>query len=267
MSDSIVVGDRPAPAEVLIREARQRQHRRYRRSAVVVSLMALLVGALIALLIRITSSGSGTPRGTSNPPSVVAAGRATVLIRPVQCFTFWPSVARHSETGPLPACGPYELTAAALDVTPNASGSGYSSSSDVRPDPALWGYPTSTRDTPNRVVLLSGLWPQTGPKQKYLLGPSEMRLSAADVGSVVSQKNRNGEWIVTIHLTSNAAATWDQVAQENFHQLLAIDMGGKVVSTPVVQPTRSSYTSFNGAMQISAFNAANARAIAASVKG
>jgi len=94
-----------------------------------------------------------------------------------------------------------------------------------------------------------------------------MRLSAANVGSVVAQKNRNGEWIVTIHLTSNGAATWDRVAQEDFHQLLAIDMGGKVVSTPLVQPTRSTYTTFNGAMQIQALNAANARAIAAAVKG
>jgi hypothetical protein len=266
MSESTVVDDRPAPVEVLIPEARRRQRRRYRRSAVVVSLMALLAGGLIALLITITSSGSGTSRGPSKPPSVTLAGRATVLIRPVLCFSFWPSVARQSETGPLPACGPYALTAAALDVTPNGSGQGYSSSSNVRPDPALWGYPTSTRDTPNRVVLLGALWTATAPNQKYLLGPSEMRLSAADVGSVVDQKNRN-EWTVTIHLTSIGAAAWDRVAYQNFHQLVAIDMDGKVLSTPLVQPTRSSYTSFNGVLQIPALNTANARALAAAMKG
>ncbi len=266
MFDSTVVRDAPGAAVDLIPEAKQRQRRRYRRSAVVVSLVAVLVGALVALLLTVTSSGSGTPREASKPPSVVTAGRVGVLVRPVQCFAFWPSVARQKDVGPLPACGPYALTAAALALSPNPSGSGYSSNG-YRPDPALWGYPTSTRDRPDRVVLLDGLWPPTGPKQKYLLGPSEMRLSAADVGSVATDKHRNGQWVVTIHLTSAGARTLDRVAQQNFHQLLAVDMGGKVVDTPLVQPTRSSFTSFHGVIQISALNAANARAIAAAVQG
>jgi len=44
-------------AEDLIAEVKQRQRRRYQRSAVVVS----LVGALGALQVAITSSGSGPP--------------------------------------------------------------------------------------------------------------------------------------------------------------------------------------------------------------
>jgi len=266
MSEPTVVGDVPAPAEVLIPEARQRQ--RYRRSAIVVSLMALLAGAVVAVLITLTSSGSGTPRDASRPPSVAGAGLATVLIRPVQCFTL-PVFPAPKKSGPLPSCAD-PLTARALDVTPNASGQGYSSST-VGLDPALAGYPTSARDTPDRNVLLAALWPwnvtNVAGKQKYLLGPSEMRLSGANVGSVGVQKNRVGEWVVTIHLTSDAAATWDRVAQENFHQFLAIDMSGKVVSTSLVQPTRSSYMSFNGALQIPTDNAPTARAVAAAVKG
>jgi preprotein translocase subunit SecD len=100
------------------------------------------------------------------------------------------------------------------------------------------------------------------------LGPSELRLSAANVGSVVAQHNHIGIWIVTIHLSPAGAATWDQVAQENFHQLLAIDMGGKVVSAPIIEPVQSSYTSFNGKMEVSgALTAADARAVAAAVRG
>jgi preprotein translocase subunit SecD len=95
-----------------------------------------------------------------------------------------------------------------------------------------------------------------------------MRLSAANVGSVVAQKDRTGQWIVTIHLTSGGATAWDRVADENFHQFLAIDVGGKVVSAPVIQPTQASFTSFDGAMEISGpLNSSMAQAVAAAVRG
>ncbi len=73
------------PSRVLVPEARHRQQRRYRRSAVMWSHVALLVGALIALLITTTSGGSGTSRPTSTPP-VAVAERGPVLVRPVLCF-------------------------------------------------------------------------------------------------------------------------------------------------------------------------------------
>jgi hypothetical protein len=282
MYTSTIVDDTPAAVEVLIPEARHHQRRRYRRSAVIASLTTLLVGALIALLITTTSSGSGTSRDTQ-PLSVVGASHTTVLIRPVLCYAPPYSATTPRQAGPLggpPCAAPYELAASALDVTPMSAQQGYTSNT-IAPDPSLAAYPSSIRDVPSRVVLLPGLG---GPNDRYLraagsapgyvsagrylLGPSEMRLSTANVGSVVAQQNRAGAWIVTIHLSPAGATTWDRVAEENFHQLLAIDMGGKVVSAPIIEPTQSSFTSFNGQMEVSgAFNASIARGVAAAVKG
>jgi len=265
MAESTTIDDAPAPAQVLIPEARHRQRQRYRRSAILVSIVALLVGALVALLITTTSGGSGTARDPSKP-AALAAGRATVLIRPVLCFAP-PYVASQKDGGPLPACAaPYETSAAGLNITPMASHEGYSSN-NVAPDPALAGYPTSTRDTASRVELLGGLRPQNGG-ERFLVGPSEMRLSAANVTSAVVRHNETGAWVVDIHLSPAAAAVWDRVAHQNFHQMLAIDMGGRVVSDPFIQPTQASFTSFDGAMEVSgSITAANARAVANAVKG
>jgi hypothetical protein len=255
MSEKTFVGDAPAPTEVLIREARDRQRRRYRRSAATAVLVALLVGGLIALLVATTSSGSGTSRAASRPSSVVT-GRGPVLIRPVLCFAYPYVASAPRQAGAVPSCAaPYELTAAALNVTPNAAPQGYSSN-NVLPDPALAGYPSSTRDAPSRVVLLGGLGGQDGA-ERFVLGPSELRLSAANVG----------QWIVALRLSATGAVAWDSVVHQNFHQLLAIDMDGKVVSAPIIEPAQSSFTSFEGRMEVSgSLTASSARAIAAAVR-
>jgi hypothetical protein len=265
MSEKTFVGDAPAPTEVLIREARDRQRRRYRRSAATAVLVALLVGGLIALLVATTSSGSGTSRAASRPSSVVT-GRGPVLIRPVLCFAYPYVASAPRQAGAVPSCAaPYELTAAALNVTPNAAPQGYSSN-NVLPDPALAGYPSSTRDAPSRVVLLGGLGGQDGA-ERFVLGPSELRLSAANVGSVVAEQNHVGQWIVALRLSATGAVAWDSVVHQNFHQLLAIDMDGKVVSAPIIEPAQSSFTSFEGRMEVSgSLTASSARAIAAAVR-
>jgi hypothetical protein len=256
----------PPPAEVLIPEARYRQRRRYRRSASLVLIVVLLAGVLLALLISTTSSGSGTAPATSKP-SVVAATRATVLIRPVLCFAP-PYVASQAKSSPLPGCGgPYLQSNSNLGEKPNTSVRGYSTNL-VGPDPTLAGYPSSTHDVPSHTVLLAGLSgpPPTGGR--YVLGPSEMRLSAADVESASAHRSRTGQWMVTVHLSSDGAAAFDRVAQENFHLLVAIDMGGKVVSAPLIQPTQTSFSSFDGVLQVSGnLSASIARTVAAAVKG
>jgi hypothetical protein len=266
MPQNTLVDEAPAPAEVLIREAKDRQRQRYRRSALWAGLVALVVGGLIALLVTTTSSGWGKLRAASRP-SVVMAGRGPVLIRPVLCFAYpyTANAARQART--LPSCGAaYVLTQSALDITPMSAPQGYSSN-NVLPDPSLAGYPNSSRDVPSHDALLGALGHRTGAV-RYLLGPSELRLSAANVGAVVARQNHTGAWIVTIHLSSAGAAIWDRVVQENFHQFLAIDMGGKVVSAPVIEPAQSSYTSFKGEMQVSgSLTGSDARALAAAVGG
>jgi hypothetical protein len=46
-----------------------------------------------------------------------------------------------------------------------------------------------------------------------------------------------------MHLSAEGVAAFDRIAQENFHEFLAIDIGGKVVSTPLVQPNQASFSS------------------------
>jgi hypothetical protein len=255
----------PPPTEALIPEARYRQRRRYRRAAVLISLVALLAGALVAVLIAAISGGPGTTRVTSNP--TVAAGRhAPVLVRPVLCLAP-PYVADQTKSGPLPVCAaPYQQTAANLDFTPNSAIEGYSSN-NVGPDPALTGYPDSTRDSQTRSVLLAGLKGVEPVGQRYVLGPAEMRLSAADVDSASAVKNPAGRWMVNVHLSAAGTAVFDHVADESFHQLLAIDVGGNVVSASLIEPTQASFSSFDGVLSVSGnLSASNARAIAAAVK-
>jgi len=95
-----------------------------------------------------------------------------------------------------------------------------------------------------------------------------MRLSAADVESASAQKDQTGQWVVMVHLSSGGAAVFDRVAEENFHQFVAIDIGGRIVSTPIIQPTQASFSSFDGSMQISgSLTASTARAVAAAIRG
>ena len=189
MLSSTVVKDAPAPPEVLIPEARDRQRRRYRRSAVLVSIVALVIGLLLALVIAATSGGSGTARPTPKPIAALAASGSGVLVRPVLCFAPpYEAAASTSTSTASPACGAsYLLTAAALDVTPTHNGYSWNRGG---PDPALAGYP-STSDEPNRTVLL-GARGAISSVARMVLGPSELRLSATDVGSVVTHKSHAG---------------------------------------------------------------------------
>jgi preprotein translocase subunit SecD len=78
-----------------------------------------------------------------------------------------------------------------------------------------------------------------------------MKLSASDVVSAAARKTQFGAWEVDIRLTSAGAAKWDGVARVSFHQLLAIEQGGRVISVPLMQPAQSTFSSFDGAMQVS----------------
>jgi preprotein translocase subunit SecD len=54
------------------------------------------------------------------------------------------------------------------------------------------------------------------------------------------------------------------LGRARLHAIIGIEIGGKVVSAPIMQPTQSSFSSFNGQMQISgSFNEKQAKALAA----
>jgi hypothetical protein len=57
--------------------------------------------------------------------------------------------------------------------------------------------------------------------------------------------------VVEVHLTPAASKTWDTVAMTSFHQLLAIDQGGTVISAPLIEPTQASFSSLDGKIVVS----------------
>jgi preprotein translocase subunit SecD len=68
-------------------------------------------------------------------------------------------------------------------------------------------------------------------------------------------------WAVSYVL--KAVTPWDNVAQANFHQYVAIDLDGLVESAPLIQPNNGSFSSFGGKGEISGnFTQATAKTLA-----
>ena len=143
---------------------------------------------------------------------------------------------------------PSAATPSAIDVQSTLRGpQGYA---ETRGDPTRSWRPTPPRppSAPDSVVLLG----QRGDRQgvRYLLAASSMRLSHATVQSALVERGPDGTFNVAIRLrpaTSESGTTW----RENFHALVAFDLGGSVVSAPVIEPTQSSFSSFGGSIVVS----------------
>jgi len=141
-----------------------------------------------------------------------------------------------------------------LGVTPNNSPQGYSSN-NVAPDSQYIAYPSTSVDKPGyetSTVLLPGLAASGSANggERYVLGPAQM--TGHSISSATATQNQTGQWVVDYTLAGAAgSALWDKVAQENFHQLLGIELDGVVYSAPIIQPTQGSFTSFDGKGEIS----------------
>ncbi len=187
---------------------------------------------------------------------------ARMYFRPVQCFAYPQALPKHAPKNyvaprgieNIPTCtSSNQLTEAALGVTPNSSVQGYSSN-NVPPDSQYVEFPSTSTEKPdyeNSTVLLPGL-SSTGSNngERYVLGPSEM--TGRSIGSASATQNQEGAWVVDYSLAGSAnSQLWDKVAQQNFHQLLGIELDGVVYSAPIIQPTQSGFTSFDGQGEIS----------------
>ncbi len=179
---------------------------------------------------------------------------AQLLFRPVLCEATTAKKLVAVKT--LPSCGSqYLMTAANLNVN---TSTGFTN--QIPPDPAFAGIKStpSNRDNPKDEVLLPALGQ---PGVRYVLGPAQ--LTGTAVHSAVAQQNQSGQWVVNYSLTKSGSPAWDQVAQRNFHQLVAIELDGVVQSAPIIQPNQSSFTSFQGQGQISgSFTEASAKNLA-----
>ncbi len=201
--------------------------------------------------------------GVTNAQQVLSeiGQTARMYFRPVLCFAYPEGVPKGSKAttlprgiGTIPACtASSELTQANLAVTPNNSPQGYSSN-NVPPDSQYIAYPSTSVEKPGyatSTVLLPGLAASGSSNggERYVLGPAQM--TGHSIASATATQDQTGAWVVDYSLTGPGSSLWDKVAQENFHQLLGIELDGVVYSAPIIQPTQSSFTSFDGKGEIS----------------
>jgi hypothetical protein len=141
-------------------------------------------------------------------------------------------------------------------------GQGGYTADNVPADPSFAHYPDTpaTQDDPNATVLL----PADGSAYpRLVLGPAEINGSA--IRGATAQFDRDIDAPdIEVQLTPTGATQWDNVGRANFHQFVALDLDGQVISAPLIEPTNSTFASFDGKFEISGtFTVDQARAIAA----
>jgi preprotein translocase subunit SecD len=182
--------------------------------------------------------------GVKDARAVLAAvgQTAQLLFRPVLCEAAVGG--KLVSATKLPTCAPqYQDTAANLNVNTSTG-----NPVNIAPDPTFTDIASTkpANDLKGNTVLL----PLLGqPGVRYVLGPSQM--TGHSIKKALAQQDQAGAWVVNYTLTSTGSPLWDQVAQKNFHQLLAIELDGVVQSAPLIQPNQASFTSFAGQGQIS----------------
>jgi len=193
--------------------------------------------------------------GEKNTQKVLATlgNTAQLFFRPALCYApaYTPAKGSTPPTGPVPTCAASsQLTATNLAVKPDSSNvSGYTSNTNIPVDPQFASYPSTTAatDDKNATVILPGSSASQG-SGRYVLGPAALTGSAVHSASA---QLVSGQWAVNAALTSSGSTAWDTLAQQQFHAIIGIDLDGEVISAPITLPAQSTFTSFNGTVQIS----------------
>jgi hypothetical protein len=211
---------------------------------------------VLAMLVGLAGWLSG-PTGVVGASTHHGAGPGRVYFREVLCYA--PPYSSPSGGGqqslPFPACSPSSLVDLAnLKTTPGGNSPDGFTTSSVPPDAALATVRSTSaaHDGAAATVILPGLRGASGSagaNERYVLGPAQM--SSRAIAHASASKNQTGAWVVDYTTTSAGAAVWDKVAEENFHLVLAVDLDGVVVWAPIIQPTQSSFSSFDGRGEIS----------------
>ena len=184
--------------------------------------------------------------GVQNARQILAdiGQTAQLLFRPVICQTSIATKKAKTVTS-LPACGAgYVMSAANLAVDTNTG----LPTNNIPLDPQFASIASTSPklDNSKHEVLLPGLGNNS---TRYVLGPSE--LTGHSIKKAIAQQDQVGAWVVNYTLTGSGSPLWDQVAQQNFHAELAIELDGVVQSAPLIQPNQATFTSFAGQGQIS----------------
>ncbi len=259
---AVPLGDDP---ELLFQEAKQRRRRRWLISGVT----AVIVVAVLSLTLGLTvgRNGSGPSGPVAVPGLIPATGRpaAELSFRPALCYapplTLAPG--QVASTGALPPCSPStQLSASNLKTTPDSDNvNGYVVDENIHSDSQFSTFPSTpaSRDTGAATVLLPGV--RSEGSARYVLGPAA--LTQTGVQTATATVN-NGQWAVHLVLTPQGSTAWDALTREQFHEIIGVVLNGRVISAPITQPTQSSWTSFNGQVQVSgSFTRQQAKAIAA----
>ncbi len=163
----------------------------------------------------------------------------------------------------LPACeAQYETTASNLDVNTTTG----QPAQVIGPDPIFAPTPSTPAqdDQPAAAVLLPAD-PVAGAQQyqRFVLGAAQ--LGNSDIASAQARFDQAIDgWLVDVTLTPTGTTDWDTMAFMNFHQYVALDLDGQVISAPLIEPAQSAFTSFGGQMELSGnFTATTAKTMAA----
>lgn len=194
---------------------------------------------------------TGGPKELAEPKSPLTASPA-LLVRGVLCFSGPYNGSPISESAPALPQSCNGTSYAIEPATPNPTVNGYSSSIPEH-DPILAHYPSTTPADDAAHPARAALLPLAGTnKVRVLVGPTQLKLTSS-VALARAEKERFGNWVVEIKLSSKSAVQWDALAFHFFHYILGVDLNGRIVSDPVIEPTQSQYTSFDSKMELSGF--------------
>jgi preprotein translocase subunit SecD len=191
--------------------------------------------------------------GVKDPANLIKliGETAQLQFRPVLCGAapFHATKGTKASTALPSSCSSsqYSLQSPTLTVTPNATPD--SNEGSIPADPVLTGIRSTTpaQDDSNPGAYALVPW-QGGGGLRYLVGPSELKGSAvASASAVFNTPN----WVVDANLTSSGSGGWDTMAKKYFHEIIAVDLDGLVVSAPLTLPDSTTFTSFAGKVQIS----------------
>jgi preprotein translocase subunit SecD len=149
-------------------------------------------------------------------------------------------------TTPPTCAAPYRYSVADYDTTT----SNFEPPQQDAEDPAYSVYPSTPvgKDDPTKNVILS-VGSGGGIAPRYVLGPSEINkkiVTGTIIKSAYAQLLQTGGWVVVFNLTGSGSPIFNDIAQANYHQLVANDLDGTIVSAPVIDAQN-----FNGSGQIS----------------
>jgi hypothetical protein len=179
---------------------------------------------------------------------VIPQGR--LLVRPVEClagaYQVMSGGTSSMQSPSASSCAAkYRLTPENLNID---TGTG-KPIAVIGPDPGVSNIPTTSPgdDLPSGYVVLPTT-PSSGfAAERLVLGPSAVGYS--ELASAEAQK-RGGGWMVGISLTSAGMKQLQNLAKEQFHSYIAVDLDGEVVETPLIEGSSPSFRASGLALAI-----------------